>query len=63
MLEAGEDIGLTDTNALNVAINVYHTCYFISMPECNVHLAEAPIYMLLAPKSNDCDVTYGHLRC
>lgn len=53
-----EDIGLADTNALNVAINVYHACHFIGMPECNVHLSEAVIYMSLAPKSNSCDVAY-----
>lgn len=55
---ASEDIGLADTNALNVAINVYHACHFIGMPECNVHLTEAVIYMSLAPKSNSCDVAY-----
>lgn len=55
---ASEDIGLADTNALNVAINVYHACHFIGMPERNVHLAEAVIYMSLAPKSNACDVAY-----
>ena len=55
---ASEDIGLADTNALNVAINVYHACHFIGMPECSVHLAEAVIYMSLAPKSNACDVAY-----
>ncbi len=55
---AAEDIGLADTNALNVAINVYQACHFIGMPECNVHLSEAVIYMALAPKSNSCDVAY-----
>ena len=55
---AAEDIGLADTNALNVAINVYHACHFIGMPECNVHLSEAVIYMSLAPNSNSCDVAY-----
>ena len=55
---AAEDIGLADTNALNVAINAYHACHFIGMPECNVHLTEAVIYMSLAPKSNACDVAY-----
>jgi len=59
---AAEDIGLADTNALNVAINVYHACHFIGMPECNVHLAEAVIYMSLAPKSNACYVAYGKAR-
>ncbi len=55
---ASEDIGLADTNALNVAINVYQACHFIGMPECSVHLTEAVIYMSLAPKSNSCDVAY-----
>ena len=55
---ASEDIGLADTNALNVAVNVYHACHFIGMPECNVHLTEAVIYMSLAPQSNSCDNAY-----
>ena len=55
---ASEDIGLADTNALNVAINVYHACHFIGVPECNVHLTEAVIYMSLAPKSNSCYTAY-----
>ena len=55
---ASEDIGLADTNALNVAINVYKACHYIGMPECNVHLTEAVIYMSLAPKSNSCDIAY-----
>lgn len=48
---AGEDIGLADTNALNVAINVYQACQFLGMPECNVHLTEAVIYLAIVPKS------------
>ena len=55
---ASEDIGLSDTNALNVAINAYQACHFIGMPECSVHLTEAVIYMSLAPKSNACYVAY-----
>ena len=56
---ASEDIGLADTNALNVAVNAYHACHFIGVPECNVHLTEAVIYMSLAPKSNACYVAYN----
>ncbi len=59
---ASEDIGLADTNALNVAVNVYQSCHFIGVPECNVHLSEAVIYMSLAPKSNACDVAYMRAR-
>ena len=55
---ASEDIGLADTNALNVAVNAFHACRFIGMPECSVHLTEAVIYMSIAPKSNACDVAY-----
>ena len=55
---ASEDIGLADTNALNVAINVFHACKFIGMPECSVHLTEAVVYMSLAPKSNACYMAY-----
>ncbi len=55
---ASEDIGLADTNALNVSINVFQACHFLGMPECYVHLSEAVIYMSLAPKSNACDVAY-----
>ncbi len=57
---AAEDIGLADTNALNVAVNVYHACHFIGMPECNVHLTEAVIYMSIAPKSNACYNAYTY---
>lgn len=49
---ASEDIGLADTNALNVAVNVFQVCQFIGIPECDVHLVEAVTYLSLAPKSN-----------
>ncbi|MCI1902507.1 MAG: replication-associated recombination protein A [Enterococcaceae bacterium] len=49
---ASEDIGLADTNALNLAINVFQACQFLGMPECDVHLTECVIYLALAPKSN-----------
>lgn len=49
---ASEDIGLADTNALNLCINVFQACQFLGMPECNVHLVEAVTYLALAPKSN-----------
>ena len=49
---ASEDIGLADTNALNVAINTFQACQFLGMPECNVHLIECVIYLSVAPKSD-----------
>lgn len=52
LIFASEDIGLADTNALNIAVNVFQACQFIGMPECDVHLVEAVTYLSLAPKSN-----------
>ncbi|SDQ18713.1 putative ATPase [Streptococcus equinus] len=49
---ASEDIGLADTRALTLAIDVFQACKFLGMPECDVHLTEAVIYLSLAPKSN-----------
>ncbi|CAH1851669.1 replication-associated recombination protein A [Convivina praedatoris] len=49
---ASEDIGLADTNALNLTVNVFQACQLIGMPECDVHLVEAVTYLSLAPKSN-----------
>ena len=59
---AAEDIGLADTNALNVAVNAFHACHFIGMPECSVHLTEAVIYLSLAPKSNSAYMAYEHAK-
>ncbi|HAM15465.1 MAG TPA: AAA family ATPase [Eggerthellaceae bacterium] len=59
---ASEDVGLADTNALNVAVNAFHACHFIGMPECSVHLTEAVVYLSLAPKSNSMEVAYMHAR-
>jgi len=55
---AAEDVGLADPRALEIAVAAYQACHFIGMPECNVHLTEAVIYMSMAPKSNAMEVAY-----
>lgn len=55
---ASEDIGMADSRALEVAVAAYQACHFIGMPECNVHLTHAVVYMSLAPKSNALYVAY-----
>ncbi|MBR3624644.1 MAG: replication-associated recombination protein A, partial [Selenomonadaceae bacterium] len=55
---AAEDVGLADPNALTIAVAAYQAAHFLGMPECNVHLSEAAIYMALAPKSNAADIAY-----
>ena len=49
---ASEDIGLADSRALEIAVAAYQACHFLGMPECNLHLAHAVIYLSLAPRSN-----------
>ena len=55
---AAEDVGLADPHALEIAVAAFQACHFIGMPECSVHLAEAVIYLSVAPKSNSADVAY-----
>lgn len=59
---ASEDIGLADPRALEIAVSAYQACHFIGMPECTVHLAEAVVYMSLAPKSNALYTAYNRAR-
>ncbi len=59
---ASEDVGLADSNALQVAVAAYQACHFLGMPECNVHLSHAVIYCALAPKSNAAYVAYSRAK-
>jgi putative ATPase len=49
---ASEDVGLADPMALPVAVNAMQAFHFIGLPEGNLALAEAAVYMATAPKSN-----------
>ena len=49
---ASEDIGIADPSALTLAVASYEAAHYIGMPECNVNLTEAVVYLSLAPKSN-----------
>jgi putative ATPase len=55
---ASEDIGLTNSRALEQAVAVYQTCHFIGVPECNLALAQAVVYMAKCKKSNELYVAY-----
>jgi putative ATPase len=52
MILAAEDIGLADPNALVLAESAASVVEKIGMPEGRIPLAEATIYLSLAPKSN-----------
>ena len=49
---ASRAILLADSRALQVAVAAYQACYFLGMPECDVHLTHAVVYLSMAPKSN-----------
>ena len=49
---ASEDVGMADSQALQVAVAAYQACHFLGMPECDVHLTHAVTYLAMAPKSN-----------
>lgn len=49
---ASEDVGLADPGALQVAVSAKEAVQFVGLPECELNLANAVIYLALAPKSN-----------
>jgi len=59
---AVEDVGLADPNALSLAIAARDAVDFIGMPEGNLALAEAAVYLALAPKSNALYTAYGSVQ-
>src|SRR5207245_9033320 len=49
---ASEDIGLADPDSLSVAVAAMQAVHFVGMPEGNLALAQAAVYLALAAKSN-----------
>ena len=56
---ASEDIGLADPGALGVTLAAKEAAEFVGMPEGNLALAQAAVYLALAPKSNALYTAYG----
>ena len=59
---ASEDIAMADSHALPLAVAAYEACHFLGMPECNVNLSHAVIYLAMAPKSNAAYVAYEEAK-
>ena len=59
---AVEDIGMADPNALSLTVAARDAVDFIGMPEGNLALAEAAVYLALAPKSNALYTAYGAVQ-
>jgi putative ATPase len=56
---ASEDIGLADPNALQVTLAAMNAYDFLGAPEGHLALAEAAVYLSLAPKSNAVYAAFG----
>jgi putative ATPase len=58
---ASEDIGLADVRALNVALNAADAVRLVGLPECKLALAQAVVYVSIAPKSNALYTAYSEV--
>ena len=59
---AVEDIGLAEPNALALCMAARDAVDFIGMPEGNLALAQAVVYLALAPKSNALYTAYSEVQ-
>ncbi len=56
---ASEDVGLADPQALPLTVAAHHACDFIGLPEAELTLAHATLYIATAPKSNTATLALG----
>jgi putative ATPase len=59
---ASEDIGMADPQALVVATSAQQAVHFVGMPEGNLALAQAVVYLATAPKSNALYTAYSKVQ-
>lgn len=59
---AVEDIGLAAPEALNLCLSARDAMHFLGQPEGGLALAQAVVYLALAPKSNAVYTAYGAVR-
>lgn len=59
---ASEDIGNADPQALVIAVSAMQACEFVGLPECQLTLSQAVIYLSLAPKSNSATTAIMNAR-
>ena len=59
---ASEDVGLADPQALPLAVAAHHAVDFIGLPEAELTLAHATLYIATAPKSNSATLALGEAR-
>jgi putative ATPase len=62
LILASEDIGLADPQALVQTVAAAQALTWVGLPEAQYHLAQATIYLSLAPKSNSTQAYFGALE-
>lgn len=60
MIHAAEDVGMADPRALLIASAAAHSVELVGLPEAQIPLAEAVIYLATAPKSNSAYLGIHH---
>lgn len=56
---ASEDVGLADPQALPLTVAAHHAVDFVGLPEAELTLAHATLYIATAPKSNSATLALG----
>jgi len=59
---ASEDVGNADPMALNIAMTAMQAFHFLGLPEGELALAQAAVYLATAPKSNALYAGYGRVK-
>ena len=59
---ASEDVGNADPRALSVAVSAMQAFQFVGLPEGDLALAQAAVYLATAPKSNSLYAGYGKVK-
>jgi putative ATPase len=59
---ASEDVGNADPRALSVAVSAMQAFQFVGLPEGDLALAQAAVYLATAPKSNALYAGYGKVK-
>jgi putative ATPase len=59
---ASEDIGMADSQALVVCVAAQQAVHFVGLPEANLALAQAVVYLATAPKSNALYEAYSRVQ-
>ncbi len=59
---ASEDVGMADPQALVIAVAAQQAVHFVGLPEGNLALAQAVVYLAVAPKSNSLYQAYSRVK-